>query len=282
MFKFSFQNFVEVDDLGTISEISHDCIVNLPDLKCKMIGELNDFPDSNICKPSFASYLSSGFRNSVVSLNSFCSAISRKSYLLNKMTNNASNKSNSFYKKSRSTRNVINSEGLMISEITLKNCYDEDFSFERELDNFKIMMKGKNCLCPLAIIIDDNDFNILALKFLLNKMGIITETSLSANDALSKIKNTWETNYCCKFYTFIFLDIEMPVKDGLQCYDEILEYYESKNVEGFFVFAVTTHHHSSEIMGRIKEKGIKNILIKPVSLETLIVLIAKIYKKFNK
>lgn len=176
---------------------------------------------------------------------------------------------------------MINSEGLMISEIALKSFYEEDFNIEREIENFKIMMKGKNCFCPLAIIIDDNDFNILALKYLLKKVGILADTSLSANDALSKMKNIFENNFCCKFYTFIFLDIEMPEKDGLQCYDEIIEYCSSKQIEGFFVVAVTAHHYSSEIMVRIKEKGIKNILIKPVSLETLILQISKIYKKFN-
>jgi CheY-like chemotaxis protein len=62
-----------------------------------------------------------------------------------------------------------------------------------------------------ALIVDDDEFNILALQFMLEKLNLISDSAISGKEALKKVMERAKKN---AQYQIIFLDIEMPEMNG--------------------------------------------------------------------
>lgn len=133
-------------------------------------------------------------------------------------------------------------------------------------------MKKRGCNCPVALIIDDNDFNILSMKAHLKRFGIPCDSAISGEKGIKKIYELNE-NTCCKIFKYIFLDIEMPEKNGLVIYEEISDYYKSLGEVDSTIILSTGYSISSDIVMEASAKGIKNILIKPITQINLIEII---------
>lgn len=132
------------------------------------------------------------------------------------------------------------------------------------MEKLKIKMKKKKCDCPTALIVDDDEFNILSMKARLKKFGMYCESAFSGGEALDKIFKMQQKS-CCKFFKFIFLDLEMPEKNGTTIYTEISEYYKKFEKVDSLIILNTGYSISSDIVKEASTKGIKNILIKPIS-----------------
>jgi CheY-like chemotaxis protein len=64
------------------------------------------------------------------------------------------------------------------------------------------------------MIVDDTDFNIYSLESLLNTFHPFKiDRATSGNEAIEIVKNKYK-NDCCKFHKVIFMDIDMPDKNG--------------------------------------------------------------------
>ena len=61
---------------------------------------------------------------------------------------------------------------------------------------------------------------------MLQIFNIPFETAYSGEIALTKIKEKFENSNCCRMHTIIFMDIEMPVKDGYSTCRDIKNYLE--------------------------------------------------------
>lgn len=68
------------------------------------------------------------------------------------------------------------------------------------------------------MIVDDTEFNVYALKSLLEKIIIKADIQSAGNgiEALKKVKE--------KEYDLIFMDISMPVMDGISATKEIRKF----------------------------------------------------------
>ena len=153
--------------------------------------------------------------------------------------------------------------------------FERDYSMDKPIEAIRNAIKKRGCCCPLALVIDDNDFNILAIRSQLNRFGMNSECALDCESAFEKI-NSMDNNKCCRFYKFIFLDIEMPIKDGFQVFEEIEKFYYEKKFDTLNVIAVTAHCESSDTILKIKNTNMKDYLIKPLSIETLVIKLDKI------
>lgn len=149
------------------------------------------------------------------------------------------------------------------------------------LDNVSLIKKRiekinnkmrKGCDCPIALIVDDNDFNILSMSAHLKKLGLKCEAALSGEIALEKIFKINSSN-CCKYFKYIFLDLEMPIKNGLAIYKEITDYYKSVGVSNSKIILNTGYSKSSELVKEAYTKGVQYILIKPITQMNLVELI---------
>ena len=124
---------------------------------------------------------------------------------------------NSIFARENSKNRLKEKAATAIGDISL---------MKKRIEKIKNRIEKKGCACPVALIIDDNDFNILSLKTHLKKFSMSCESALSGEIALQKIFKIHE-NDCCKYFKYIFLDLEMPVKNGLVIYKEISDYYQS-------------------------------------------------------
>ena len=87
------------------------------------------------------------------------------------------------------------------------------------------------CLCPKILIVDDNGYNVMVLRVLIETIGFKTDTANSGDEAINKVRRRFEQEKCCKGYYIIFMDIDMPGKDGLVTTTEILNFFRKSSKE---------------------------------------------------
>lgn len=261
-----------------------------------------------------------------------------------------SNSSQRTKQKKNNKKETQESSRIDINSLEL---VDQINIFEYNKEKIKSLMRKKICSCPTALIIDDNDFNILALSTQLESFNIKCCAALNGNEAMGKIieifgigpnkeirekfsergrrslaylsekkeksiskenrsqttklnnkiynlkkkmtfmeenfghledltikeedksknTNTNRTNKrCCTYFKVIFLDLEMPGKNGIETFENIKKFYKmNKLLDKLNVIAVTAHERNSEIAKRILEKGVKELVTKPISMEVLVI-----------
>lgn len=193
--------------------------------------------------------------------------------------------------------NVISEE----SSFRINNVYDFNLNegFEEKVPNnvpnekiCKINMelknesiKNVNLDCPFALIVDDNIFNLLVLKSMLTNLNLTVEEAHNGQEAIDKVENILllskdATQFRNKFgvYKIIFMDIDMPIKNGYQATTEILELCKNSNLD-IPIIAVSAFEIKEE-KHKALEFGMKDYLQKPVS-KNEVVLSLKKYCQFE-
>ena len=128
----------------------------------------------------------------------------------------------------------------------------------------KSFRPNKETSCIL--IVDDTYFNILALQQVLDKEGFKSESAISGEEAIEKVKN--------KKYDLILMDCEMPNLNGWETTQILKEL--AKNGEVVLPPIVGNTSHSYEnIMERCLSFGMDDVMIKPCPREDLIKTISK-------
>lgn len=97
-----------------------------------------------------------------------------------------------------------------------------------------------------ALLVEDNDINLEIATILLQDLGFDVSTARNGQEAIDQFKKS-------KFYTFdyIFMDIMMPIKDGLEATKEIrtLPRNDAKSVH---ILAISANAFESDIQECIK------------------------------
>ena len=134
------------------------------------------------------------------------------------------------------------------------------------------------CSCPYILAVDDNDFNNLAMNMHAKRLEIPIITALSGYEALKMIQEQ-EENSCCNHFKLIFMDIEMPMMDGLEAFQIIKTLYEQKKRK-LCIVGVTGHAEGSDKLEEVKEI-MGDVLVKPISFESLVIFLEKYMKEIN-
>ena len=71
----------------------------------------------------------------------------------------------------------------------------------------------QNC-CPKILIVDDDEFNILALSKLILIFGYETEYATDGQIAIDMIKKKAHKDCGCTSYDLVFMDCNMPIMNG--------------------------------------------------------------------
>ena len=82
--------------------------------------------------------------------------------------------------------------------------------------SLKKNLEKKTCKCAEILIVDDDEFNILALKILVEQLNFKSNSACRGDLAIKKIINRFKENICCKSYKLVFMDSCMPVKNGYE------------------------------------------------------------------
>jgi CheY-like chemotaxis protein len=202
-------------------------------------------------------------------------AESKKDYfefdVLNKCEDNPSYKLNIQQEFSLRQRGVGVGLGFQIAEKvisdlngTLKYEYDKGvFKVEiripileaKELDSGKF-----SCVNESVLVVDDNKMTRKILGKLADKLEMNPEFSVNGYDGVKRFIRMRPK--------VVFMDIQMPMMDGLSATRAIRQYENKNNLEPCVILAITAHGaHSYE--GVCKEAGVDVMLSKPVKLDVL-------------
>src|SRR5919107_3797828 len=114
------------------------------------------------------------------------------------------------------------------------------------------------------LLIDDNKEITDMISFFLDTQDIFCEVENDGKKALEKIKE--------KQYDVILLDLTMPVFSGYELFDQ-LKKENSLRKNNLVIF--TASHINQEKIDKMKEEGVKAIIRKPISIDSIIETINK-------
>ena len=113
-----------------------------------------------------------------------------------------------------------------------------------------------------ALVVDDNNVNKKILSDLLKKIDVECSLASNGKEACEIVKQNYKT---AEEFDIIFMDIQMPIMDGIQATKHILHFYKHDvKSPPPPVVAVTAYSISKE-----KQKaflaGVSQFLTKPIS-----------------
>jgi CheY-like chemotaxis protein len=115
-----------------------------------------------------------------------------------------------------------------------------------------------------ALVAEDNLVNQKLIKAVLEKYGIGVTLTSNGEEALNMRKQN--------DYDLIFMDIQMPVMNGVEATQKILSYERAAKAKHIPVIALTANALAGDAQKYIKE-GMDNYLAKPIDVERLLELV---------
>ena len=129
------------------------------------------------------------------------------------------------------------------------------------------------------LVVDDDPFNILALKAILHGLGMSVESAFNGEDAVNKVieqcSGATATARESSRFQVIFMDCQMPVMDGYKATEKLCELM--KTIGEIPIIGCTAFTAKSRIDDCFR-CGMKDVINKPVSREK----ISRILKKHMK
>lgn len=137
------------------------------------------------------------------------------------------------------------------------------------------LLSPRKCDCPQVLIVDDNAYNIMAMRLLLRQHKLTADEAINGKVSIDRVlarkDNTCED---CKSYKLIFMDLNMPVMNGYEATKNIRQMIELKEVPPTTIIAHTAFVHGVE-EGPVKAGGFDGLLRKPVSSADVIDVLLK-------
>lgn len=124
----------------------------------------------------------------------------------------------------------------------------------------------KECHCSKILITDDDGFQVWAIQSLLKNLGIKDiDHAFSGEEAIQKFEKALaaDSKCCPAGYTLIFMDCEMPGKNGLATTSEIIGITQKANKPRPVIIGVTGHSSSSQSL-KCVQAGMTNVFTKPI------------------
>lgn len=195
------------------------------------------------------------------------------------------------YSENLNSSLTLHANARFIQKRTLKSKFINKDSFSgSDLCSSSCSAYDK-CNCVKVLIVDDVPFNIEVCSKLLEKMKISSDSANNGLDAVRKVTTILKTinnhenerkfglfekkKFCdqCQFYKLILMDIEMPLKNGIEATEEILELTNAKglkvNIIGLSAF------DQEDIVKKAKLAGMSDYFIKPIHFDKMNEIVSK-------
>ncbi len=150
---------------------------------------------------------------------------------------------------------------VKIREVLLRDSSVEEKQIEE--------VKEKNYFDANVLVAEDNIINQKLIRHILQESGLVVDIANNGLEAFEKRRNN--------DYDIIFMDIQMPVMDGIEATHEILDYEEDENVPHVPIVALTANALKGD-KERFLGEGLDEYISKPLETLELIAVLNKYLK----
>jgi len=154
------------------------------------------------------------------------------------------------------------------NKITAKTTTRENLSFEIiKNSNFNKC----NCNCNDVLLCDDETFNLTSLKNMLKKFNVDCDSSTNGQECIEAIENKKKLKCNCykHNYKLIFLDMMMPVMNGLEAAKKIQKMIDDKEISELKIIIVSAHIEENLLKQLKNIKCIVEMIHKPLKKSKL-------------
>ncbi|KAM3128219.1 hypothetical protein pb186bvf_019702 [Paramecium bursaria] len=148
-----------------------------------------------------------------------------------------------------------------------------------KFQNYISIYSLKSNCCTRVLIVDDEYFNIVSLQSILGRFKTLCDQAFNGEEAI-KMVNEKLLNKCLQCgnncYQIIFLDINMPIKDGLETVIELKQMMENEIIRRAW-FIANTAFCDVETKITSYDSGMDFFLTKPISFKDLSIILMKIF-----
>lgn len=123
-----------------------------------------------------------------------------------------------------------------------------------------------------ALIVEDNPINQKMIQHTLKNIGITTECADNGKIGLEMFMKNHAN------YDIVFMDIQMPVMNGIEATKSILAYEQSKHLEHTPIIAVTANALKGD-REHFMSEGLDEYVSKPIDLEKFIKVLRLYFKE---
>jgi len=175
-------------------------------------------------------------------------------------TGNKNNKNNkNIYKSSESMKHGISEEN------------EESINPSEEL-----------CNCADLLVVDDEEFNVMASQKMFKNLGYLSDKAYNGQECIDLIVQKGKSNckYGRNYYKIIFLDIVMPIMDGIKTAHKVQEMIDNKEInENVKIVFISGNIDGPNLKKSLLEINcVKECLQKPVQITKYQKILEKYYQ----
>ncbi len=123
---------------------------------------------------------------------------------------------------------------------------------------------------PSVLVVDDDNFNLTIMKIMLKSLKVECDTCVNGQDCLSSVRQ--------KEYKLIFMDIMMPVMDGIEACEKIAFMSQEGSINYLPKVIMISAHSLEEVIDKVKRiKCVQEFVSKPVRKNKIKDLLEKYY-----
>lgn len=185
----------------------------------------------------------------------------------------------------KSKKNIISEEYIPDSQFEEEED-DVEEEEEEEDDNEEVEdnveQEEPKCNCLDILIVDDEKFNVMATQRMMKNLGYESDAAYNGEECINLIKEKQKLNCGCNknYYKLIFLDIVMPVLDGITTAKKVQEMIDNKEInENIKIIFVSGNIDGENLKNSLLQMDcVKECLQKPVKIDKYQKIIEKYYK----
>jgi len=124
-----------------------------------------------------------------------------------------------------------------------------------------------------SLVVEDNPINQKMIQHTLKNMGITSDCANNGQEGLNMYMENSK-------YDVVFMDIQMPVMNGIEATKEIMKYEKSQDLSHTPIIAVTANALKGD-REKFMEEGMDEYVSKPINLDRFIEALEKFFPVVN-